>query len=312
MAFDFKDINLIPEYFDGDSRSELNPKIQFGKYTFKNPVIAANMVSVINEDIAIKLAENGYFYIMHRFNIDNYKFVKDMHDLGLIASISVGIKQEDYDLIDRFKNDNICPEFITVDIAHGHCKGMKKMIKYIKSNLDTFVIAGNVSTSEAANHLNYWGADAIKVGIGPGASCTTYHSTGFGSRNIQASVIKDITTYCKAPVIADGGLEYPGDITKALVLGAKMCMTGTLLSGCTDSPGVNNNGSYEYFGSASEFNNKTNRIEGTKILLASKNKSILEQMEYLNECLQSSMSYGGVTNIKDLNTKYYIVKNNRD
>lgn len=174
MKFDYDDINLIPRYSTVDSRSDCDTSIKFGKHSFKNPIIPANMESVINYELAIKLAKNGYFYIMHRFDVDNIKFVQEMNKLNLISSISVGVNEDSYKLIDKFAelnefSNNLSPDYITIDIAHGHCRKMKRMIKYIKDKLpETFLIAGNVSTIEATVDLDKWGADAIKVGIGPG------------------------------------------------------------------------------------------------------------------------------------------------
>jgi GMP reductase len=182
---------------------------------------------------------------------------------------------------------------------------MEMMIKYIRGTLpDTFIIAGNVSTPEGAAELESWGADAIKVGIGPGSACTTYTATGFGSRGIQASVVNECYLAVKnAKIIADGGIKDPGDIAKALVLGADMVMIGGMFSALTDSPGSTIRGTdgqlyKEFWGSASAFQSgKMNRIEGTKKLLPLKGRSILEEMIYLKECLQSAISYGGIDNI---------------
>lgn len=169
LKFDFEDINLIPRYSTVNTRSECDTSINVGKHKFKNPVIPANMQAVINEDIAIKLAKNGYFYIMHRFEFDNIKFIKKMKSLNLASSISIGVNSESYELINDLVEQNLIPDYITIDIAHGHCKKMKKMIKFVKEKIpDVFLIAGNVSTIDATRDLDNWGADAIKVGIGPG------------------------------------------------------------------------------------------------------------------------------------------------
>jgi GMP reductase len=135
-------------------------------------------------------------------------------------------------------------------------------------------------------------------------NCTTWPTTGFGSRNCQASTIEECSKYY-VPIIADGGIKVPADIAKSIVLGASMVMVGGLMSGFKDSPGnlINLNGvkKKEFWGSASQFqSNKTNRIEGTKILVDYKDKSILDEMIFLQECLQSSISYGGGNNLSSL------------
>jgi len=199
-------------------------------------------------------------------------------------------------------SNKIRPDFVTIDIAHGHSIKMEAMLKWIHKTFPNppFIIAGNVSTAEGVKDLEKWGADAIKVGIGPGSACTTYNATGFGSRKAQASVIAECAkARINCHIIADGGIKDPGDIAKSLVLGAHMVMIGGMFSSLTDSPGsvvTGHDGQLykEFWGSASAFQSgKNNRIEGTKKLLPLKSRSILEEMQHLQECLQSAISYAG-------------------
>jgi GMP reductase len=307
QKFDFEQVNLVPRKCVVDSRSECDASVKFGNFTFKVPVIPANMECVIDENIAKKLSENGYFYIMHRFKVNPITFTYQMKVLGLVSSISLGVNDDSYKIVDELKSTSLEPDFITLDIAHGHSIKMEKMIKYIKKNLpNTFLIAGNVSSSTAVMELEIWGADAVKVGIGPGSACTTWPTTGFGSRNCQASTIQECARVAKKPIIADGGIKVPGDISKSLVLGATMVMVGGMLSGFKDSPGhlvnVAGKNKKEFWGSASQFQSgKSNRIEGTKLLIDYKDRSILDEMKYLEECIQSSISYGGGTDLSCFN-----------
>lgn len=311
MKFDFNNINLVPQKCIVNSRSECDTSIKLGHLTFNMPIIPANMECVIDDDIAIKLANNGYFYIMHRF-ANTELFLKKMNDLKIFTSISIGVNKESYDLIDKISNENIKIDYITIDIAHGHSISMQKMISYLRSKLNNvFIIAGNISTKEAVKDLEEWGADATKVGIGPGSACTTYPSTGFGSRNCQASVILECSKVATKPIIADGGIKEPGDIAKSLVMGASMIMVGGMLSGYSDSPGnyIEYNGKRykEFWGSASQFqSNKSNRIEGKKILVDYKDITLLDGYNHLKECLQSSISYGGGSDLSCFNNVKYI------
>jgi GMP reductase len=316
--FDFEDINLVPKKCVVDSRSECNTSVSLGKFKFKLPVVPANMECVIDEHIATTLASNGYFYIMHRFGLNPIDFIKKMKSKKLVSSISLGVNQDSYDTIDEIVLANqvsgadYTPDFITIDIAHGHSIKMEKMLKYIKEKLpNTFVIAGNVSTSTAVMELENWGADAVKVGIGPGSACTTWPTTGFGSRNCQASTIMECARVAKKPIIADGGIRVPGDIAKSIVLGATMVMVGGMLSGFKDSPGhlvnVDGKNKKEFWGSASQFQSgKSNRIEGTKILIEYKDRYVVDEMKYLEECLQSSISYGGGSELNCLRNVRWI------
>jgi len=313
MRFDYEDINLVPRYSTVDSRSECDTSTQFGIHKFKNCVIPANMESVINDELAIKLAENGYFYVMHRFDVDNIEFTRMMKSKGLIASISVGVNQDAYDYIDiLIVKPELVPDYITIDIAHGHCRKMKRMVKHIKKHFpDVFIIAGNVSTIDATRDLDNWGADAIKVGIGPGSACTTYPTTGFGSRNIQASVVHECSLVTKKYIVADGGIQSPADIIKSVVLGANMCMVGGMLSSFIDSPGrtIEQDGKKykEFYGSASaNQSKKTKRIEGTVKLNPMKNHTMLDYMDYISECLESAISYAGGTEMDDLHSVKWI------
>jgi GMP reductase len=143
------------------------------------------------------------------------------------------------------------------------------------------------------------------------SACTTWPTTGFGSKNCQASTILECSKYY-IPIIADGGIRVPADIAKSIVLGATMVMVGGMMSGFKDSPGnlirdVNGLNKKEFWGSASRFQSgKSNRIEGTKYLIDFKDRSILDEMVYLQECLQSSISYGGGNNLLSLkNVKWF-------
>ena len=305
MRFDFDDINLIPKKCIVGSRSECDTSVEFGGHTFRLPIVPANMECVIDIDISIKLARNGFFYILHRF-YDNdliLNFIEKMNYENLISSISLGVNQDSYDLVEEIINRNLIVNYVTVDIAHGHSVKMEKMLNFLKENLpNTFIIAGNVCTVEAVFDLERWGADAIKVGIGPGSACTTYPTTGFGSRNCQASTIYHCATVANVPIVADGGIKNPGDIAKSLALGATMIMTGGLLSGYADSPGqvvqIDGKQYKEFWGSASSYQSgKSNRIEGKKNLVDFKDQSIMDGLKHIEECLQSSISYGGGTNL---------------
>ncbi|MCO4635492.1 inosine-monophosphate dehydrogenase [Streptococcus infantarius subsp. infantarius] len=313
-VFDYEDIQLIPNKCIIKSRSEADTHVTLGDYTFKLPVVPANMQTIIDEDIAEKLAKNGYFYIMHRFDEASRKtFVKRMHDQGLIASISVGVKDYEYDFVSSLKDD--APEFITIDIAHGHSDSVIEMIKYIKKELpDTFVIAGNVGTPEAVRELENAGADATKVGIGPGKVCITKVKTGFGTGGWQLAALRWCAKAARKPIIADGGIRTHGDIAKSIRFGATMVMIGSLFAGHLESPGklveVDGKQYKEYYGSASEYQKGEHKnVEGKKILLPVKGhlKDTLVEMQ---EDLQSSISYAGGRDLHALTrVDYVIVKN---
>lgn len=315
-VFDYPQMNLLPRKCVVESRSQCDASVQLGGRRFALPIVPANMECVIDTKLAIKLATAGYFYIMHRFGNETHTFAETMKKHGLPVSISVGVGKESYDVLGELLKSDIVPDYITIDIAHGHAISVQKMIQWIRTNLPAhvYIIAGNVSTADAVHDLEEWGADAIKVGIGPGSACTTYNVTGFGSRGMQASVIAECAAAARrALIIADGGIKDPGDIAKSLALGAGMVMIGGMFSALIDSPGntveLDGRKYKEFWGSASvHATGKKDRIEGTKNLVPMKSRSVLEEMSYLTECLQSAISYGGGRDVSCFRDVKWIVR----
>ncbi|WP_163531375.1 GMP reductase [Halobacillus ihumii] len=315
-VFDYEDIQLIPAKCVVNSRSECDPSVSFGGYTFKLPVVPANMQTIIDEEVALSLAEGGYFYVMHRFEPEKrLAFIKDMQSRGLIASISVGVKREEYEFIQQLAAEHITPEFITIDIAHGHSNAVIEMIQYIKAQLpQSFVIAGNVGTPEAVRELEHAGADATKVGIGPGKVCITKIKTGFGTGGWQLAALRWCAKAASKPIIADGGIRTHGDIAKSIRFGASIVMIGSLFAGHEESPGetTEKEGKLykEYFGSASEFQKgEKKNVEGKKMYVEHKG-SLKDTLEEMEQDLQSAISYAGGSKLEAIrNVDYVVVKN---
>ncbi|KHD84542.1 GMP reductase [Heyndrickxia ginsengihumi] len=315
-VFDYEDIQLIPAKCIVNSRSECDTTVVFGGRTFKLPVVPANMQTIIDEKIALYLAENGYFYIMHRFEPEKrLSFIKDMQSRGLFASISVGVKEEEYQFIQQLSEEHLSPEYITIDIAHGHSNAVINMIQHIKKHLpESFVIAGNVGTPEAVRELENAGADATKVGIGPGKVCITKIKTGFGTGGWQLAALRWCAKAASKPIIADGGIRTHGDIAKSVRFGASMVMIGSLFAGHEESPGktIEKDGKRykEYFGSASEFQKgEKKNVEGKKMYVEYRG-SLEDTLKEMEQDLQSSISYAGGNKLDAIRTvDYVIVKN---
>ena len=309
--FDYDNILLLPRKCRVESRSECDASVTLGARSFRLPVVPANMKTVVDVPICTWLAQNGYFYVMHRFDLDNVQFVKTMKAQGLFASISLGVKKPDYDTVDQLVTLGLVPEYITIDIAHGHADSVKNMIAHLRGKMpSTFVIAGNVATPEAVIDLENWGADATKVGVGPGKVCITKLKTGFGTGGWQLSALKWCARVATKPIIADGGIRDHGDIAKSVRFGASMVMIGSLFAGHEESPGktveVDGKLFKEYYGSASDFNKgEYKHVEGKRILEPIKGKLAATLIE-MEQDVQSSISYAGGRKLMDIRKVNYV------
>ena len=155
----------------------------------------------------------------------------------LLCGAGVGITGNMMERVDALVAAHV--DVIVVDSAHGHSKNILEAVKKIKAKYpDLQVIAGNIATGAAAQALIDAGADAVKVGIGPGSICTTRIVAGIGVPQISAIMdCYEVAKQSGIPVIADGGIKYSGDMTKAIAAGANVCMMGSMFAGCEESPG---------------------------------------------------------------------------
>lgn len=168
-------------------------------------------------------------------NLVNYPLANRDNSGRLIVGAAVGVGE--YERIEALIDENV--DVICIDTAHGHSIKVLETLKYIKSKFEIQVIAGNIATADAAEALINAGADALKVGIGPGSICTTRVVTGVGMPQISAiKTVHSVASLKGVPVIADGGIKFSGDITKALAIGASSVMLGSLLAGVSESPGI--------------------------------------------------------------------------
>ena len=150
--------------------------------------------------------------------------------------VAAAVGPNDHKRVELLNNEQV--DILVVDTAHGHSKGVIEMIKWIKKNYSHIdVIGGNIATSDAAIELCKAGADAVKVGIGPGSICTTRVVTGVGVPQISAIYAVSSALKGSIPVISDGGIRHSGDVAKAIVAGANTVMMGSVLAGTNESPG---------------------------------------------------------------------------
>ena len=159
-------------------------------------------------------------------------------DLGrLLCGAGVGITANMMERVEALINAQV--DVIVVDSAHGHSKNILDAVRNIKSAYPELqVVAGNVATGEATKALIEAGADAVKIGIGPGSICTTRVVAGIGVPQISAIMdAYEVASKKNIPIIADGGIKYSGDMTKALAAGGNVCMMGSMFAGCDEAPG---------------------------------------------------------------------------
>lgn len=255
----FDDVLLMPRHSEMNSRNapQLNSKVT-KNFVLKAPIISANMDTITESAMALKMAELGGLGILHRFMSpeDQVKQVKliraAIHGMGLPVAASIGVKEEGMRRADMLADAGV--DIFTIDIAHGDSVMMFETLSYVKKKYPKIdVIAGNVAMPDGVRGLINHGADAVKVGIGPGSMCTTRIITGCGVPQLSAIAMCVFEAQKhNVPVIADGGIKTSGDIVKAFAAGAQTVMLGSMLSGCLETPGEIEGGRKRYRGMASK------------------------------------------------------------
>ncbi len=237
-GYSFDDVLIVPKYNKVRSRSEVNFRTRVTRnHWIDIPIVAANMDTVCDSRMAITLGSLGGLGVIHRFMAIKHEIVevRKVKARGLIcaAAIGIGDYEERVAALVRAGVD-----ILVLDIAHGHSKYAGKVLDWIKTHYqDVDVMVGNIVTKDAAEYFLSKGADAVKVGIGPGSMCTTRIMTGAGVPQITAIMDVYEATKGEIPICADGGISYPGDMVKALGAGAETIMSGSLFAGTDESPG---------------------------------------------------------------------------
>jgi IMP dehydrogenase len=238
LGLTYDDVLLLPDASDVvpsevDTSTRLTRNI-----TLAVPLVSSAMDTVTESAMAIAMAKAGGIGIIHRnLPIDEQvTHVKLVKGVGL-AGAAVGVGDDGFARAQALIEAGV--DVVVVDTAHGHHRAVLDAITRIKNFSSTIeIIGGNVATRAGAQALINAGADAVKVGVGPGSICTTRVVAGVGVPQVTA-IIEAAKACNKAgiPLIADGGLQYSGDIVKAIVSGANSVMLGSLLAGCAESPG---------------------------------------------------------------------------
>lgn len=240
VGLTYDDVLLVPRRSSVRSRQQVNLNTRLSRrIELGMPVVAANMDTVCGAEMAAAMAKLGGAGIIHRFlpvahHADEVRRAKQAAgDLPIGAAVGT-----DHDMIDRARAvTDAGATALVLDIAHGHAEHAIAGVERLKDTFpDIDVIAGNVATAQGAADLVAVGADAIKVGVGPGGVCTTRLVAGVGVPQLTA-VSDVVNAGLGVPIIADGGIRTSGDIAKALAVGADTVMIGSMFAGTKESPG---------------------------------------------------------------------------
>ncbi len=327
MGLTFDDVLLIPQKTSVESRSQVDLSTNLTKkIKLKLPLVSANMDTVTESSLAIAIAQAGGIGIIHRFLpiASHVEEVKKVKKESLLVGAAIGIKD---DYLERTQALVAAgADVIVLDIAHGHSTYLIAALRTLVKKFPKIeFIAGNVATAEATRDLIAAGAAAIKVGIGPGALCTTRIVTGAGAPQLSAIEECVAAARGKVPIIADGGIKSGGDIVKALAAGASTVMIGGLFAGCEESPALTfyrNNKKYKLTrGMASLMANADRRAkddtvkkdlkdyaaEGVEAVVPYRG-SVGDLVRQLMGGVRSGFSYCGAEDIKALWKKAHFVQ----
>jgi GMP reductase len=307
----FDDVMIIPKRSTLKSRGDVNLKRKFtfkySKFSWEGvPIIAANMDTIGTIQMANVLNQYDMLTALHKFH--NVQDLKNHNFINSIITIGEGEIADhllEADLYDKYK-------FLMVDVANGYRECFLEFIKLLRVKFpNKIIIAGNVATKEMTEALILAGADIIKIGIGPGAVCTTRKMTGVGYPQLSAiSDCADAAHGLNAHIIADGGCKNPGDIAKAFGAGADFVMLGGMLAGheeCAGEIEETEGKAYKIFYGMSSTKAQTVHYDNIKEYRASEGKvvkipykgPVKNTIKEILGGLRSAHSYIGASNIKN-------------
>lgn len=307
MLLTYDDVLILPRFSEINSRKDVN----ISSFGLNVPVISANMDSVTNAAMASAMHKAGGAGALHRF-FDIENSVKMFKESPTNTYVSFGIGELEKNRAHALALAG-ATNFI-LDVAHGAQQQVVDQAKWLLDNHQVNLVVGNFATpwsiEEFSKRSKGYNIVAYKIGIGPGAACTTRIKTGVGMP--QLSAVKECSK--AGTTIADGGIKTPGDIVKALAAGAEAVMVGKMLASTVESASPNINGYKVYRGSAShesyEIQNKLadwRTVEGVSGIVQI-NGTVKGVMQDIEGGLRSAMAYVGASNIKELREKAVIVQ----
>lgn len=313
----FDDVALVPQFNNIPSRTEPNLESWLTKdKKIAIPLLASNMDSVISEELAEILLQHGSIPIFHRFSdfLTQVKWVEKFQEKTFVSCGIHHSKLEETRLLLDKGAMGVC-----IDVAHGHSDRMFRLIEDLKrTHPEKAIIAGNVCTPMAYHDLVNAGADAVKVGVGPGAACTTRMVTGFGVAQFSAIYeCAQIAEKLRIPLIADGGIKGSREVVLALAAGASTVMIGKLFALTKESAAPKRKSSKAASGFEAKYRGQASEDFQMTFYGGLKDKTVAEGIDFwaplegtaseliekLLGGLRSGMTYGGARNIKELQRK---------
>lgn len=314
-GYTFDDVCLVPQFNNVPSRTE--PTVD--SWLTKNrkieiPILCSNMDTTICDGLAEVLVNAGSIPIYHRFTSDAEDQKKWVKKYGTKTFVSCGVRDDQLQLVKELLS--LGAAGVCIDVAHGHSQQMLHFVEKLKRSYpDKDVIAGNVCTPMAYHDLVNAGVDAVKVGVGPGAACTTRLITGFGVPQFSAIFeCAKVAEKLRVPLIADGGIRTSKDVVLALAAGASTVMIGKLFALTEESAAekrkTSNGMEAKYRGQASE-DFQTDFYGGLKEKTVAEgvdfwapvSGSAQSLIEGLLGGIRSGLTYGGARSIKELQRK---------
>ncbi len=295
ISLTYDDISLIPtEISEIRSRVEATTKTKFLGMDLGLPVISSPMDSVTGIDMAIELDKLGCIGVVNRFDSSLGELIKTSGAESKIKAVSIALNSSDEVIAPLAERGYV----ICIDTANAGNKAVLNKCESLKKQYNSKVILGNIAQGSVLSDLVNAGADAVRIGIGGGSVCTTSIQTGIGIG--QVSSLLDVyferdDKKLDIELIADGGIKSPGDIAKAIALGADVVMLGRMLAGTKETPGevIKYNGQLwkKYRGSASfGVKMKNEFIEGEETMIPYKG-AVKNVIDGISDGLRSSMSY---------------------
>ncbi len=325
----FDDVLMLPRY-SSVLPSETNISLKLTKkILLRVPFLSSAMDTVTESKMALAIGKEGGIGVIHRnLSIKKQSLeVKKVKNKKLLVGAAVGTSQDDLNRAESLIDNGV--DLIVIDTAHGHSEKVLKTLSKLKKTVGNVPICvGNIATGEAAKKLYDYGADVIKVGIGPGSICTTRMVSGIGVPQISAVMdVKKALNKKKIKIISDGGIKFSGDIAKALAAGADAIMMGSIFAGTDESPGkkfkVGRRIFKQYRGmgsigamSAGSANRYFQKIQSDRSKFVPEGvegrveyKGKLSKIIYqLQGGLRSSMGYIGARNLNEINKKAQFIK----